>query len=170
MLSHRQKPFFAQAGVRDGMVVPLHGADGIVGAVVVGERMGEMASFSDSDVRLLEMVAAHLEIALRSADLVERLGELGYRHIGWDVEVYEWDPGRTADEIAGRAVDGVLARGDGAILLLHTWPDPVAPALGEIVERLRAERARFVGLDELGLPDGLTPIGQPQPPLAAPVE
>ena len=79
---------------------------------------------------------------------------LGYRHIGWDVEVYEWDPGRTADEIAGRAVDGVLAHGDGAILLLHTWPDPVAPALAEIVERLRAEGARFVGVDELDLPEG----------------
>jgi peptidoglycan/xylan/chitin deacetylase (PgdA/CDA1 family) len=103
------------------------------------------------------------------ADLVERLGDLGYRHIGWDVEVYEWDPGRTADEVAGRAVDGVLAHGDGAILLLHTWPDPVAPALAEIVERLRAEGARFVGLDELDLPEGLTPVGQPQPPVAAPM-
>ena len=63
----------------------------------------------------------------------------------------------------------MLAHGDGAILLLHTWPDPVAPALAEIVERLRAEGARFVGVDELDLPDGLTPVGQPQPPVAAPM-
>jgi peptidoglycan/xylan/chitin deacetylase (PgdA/CDA1 family) len=101
------------------------------------------------------------------ADLVARLAELGYRHIGWDVECYEWDPGRSADEIASRAVDGVLRRGDGAIVLLHTWPDPVAPSLARIVERLRAEGARFVGVDELDLPDGLTAVGNPQPPIAA---
>ena len=64
---------------------------------------------------------------------------------------------------------GCCAHGDGAILLLHTWPDPVAPALAEIVERLRAEGARFVGVDELDLPEGLTPVGQPQPPVAAPM-
>ncbi len=58
---------------------------------------------------------------------------LGYRHIGWDVEVYEWEPGRTAEEIADRAVAGVEAHGDGAIVLLHTWPDPVAPALSQLV-------------------------------------
>jgi peptidoglycan/xylan/chitin deacetylase (PgdA/CDA1 family) len=97
------------------------------------------------------------------ADVVGRLPALGYRHIGWDVECYEWDPGRTADEIAGRAVEGVMAHGDGAIVLLHTWPDPVAPALAEIVARLRADGVRFVGVDELDLPEGLTPIAQPQP-------
>ena len=80
------------------------------------------------------------------ADLVARLAALGYRHVGWDVEVYEWDPGRSADEIAARAVDGVLAHGDGAIVLLHTWPDPVAPASGRdrraAARRWRAVRRR----------------------------
>ena len=101
------------------------------------------------------------------ADLLDRLAELGYRHIGWDVECYEWDPGRSADEIAAAATEGVLRRGDGAIVLLHTWPDPVAPALAQIVERLRAEGARFVGVDELELSEGLGPIGQPRPAAAA---
>ena len=103
------------------------------------------------------------------ADLVERLAQLGYRHVGWDVECYEWDTGRSADEIAAAAIEGVLRQGDGTIVLLHTWPDPVAPALARIVERLRAEDARFVGIDELELPDGLTPIGEPRPPVAAPM-
>jgi hypothetical protein len=43
----------------------------------------------------------------------------------------------------------------------------VAPALSQIVERLRADGARFVGVDELDLPDGLAPVAQPQP-VAAP--
>jgi peptidoglycan/xylan/chitin deacetylase (PgdA/CDA1 family) len=101
------------------------------------------------------------------ADLVARLVELGYRHIGWDIEVYEWEPGRSADDVAARAVDGVRRHGDGAIVLLHTWPDPVAPALAEIVERLRADGARFVGVDELDLPADLSPVGSPRPPVAA---
>jgi peptidoglycan-N-acetylglucosamine deacetylase len=101
------------------------------------------------------------------AAIVDRLPALGYRHVGWDVEVYEWDPGRSASEVASRAVDGVGARGDGAIVLLHTWPDPVAPALAEIVERLRGDGARFVRVDEMDLPDDLTPIGSPRPALAA---
>ena len=39
----------------------------------------------------------------------------------------------------------------------------------DAIERLRAAGARFVGLDELDLEVGLTPVGQPQPPLAAPM-
>ena len=99
--------------------------------------------------------------------IVGRLPALGYRHVGWDVELYEWDPGRSADEIAERAVQGVEARGDGAIILCHTWPDPVAPSLAEIVARLRDRGARFVGVDELDAPADLTPIGDPRPSVAA---
>lgn len=98
-----------------------------------------------------------------SADLVDRLRALGYRHVGWDVEVYEWDPGRTAGEVADRVIAGVTERGDGAIVLLHPWPDPVAPALAQVVERLRADGARFVGIDELDLAAGLAPIASPRP-------
>jgi peptidoglycan/xylan/chitin deacetylase (PgdA/CDA1 family) len=99
--------------------------------------------------------------------MVRRLLALGYRHVGWDVEVYEWEPGRTAAEVAQRAVDGVIARGDGAIVLLHTWPDPVAPALAELVGRLSEQGARFVGVDELDMPDDLGPVGSPRPAVSA---
>lgn len=98
--------------------------------------------------------------------IVRRIVALGYRHVGWDVELYEWDPGRSADEIAERAVQGVELRGDGAIILCHTWPDPVAPALSAIIARLRDRGAGFVGVDELDLPEGLAPVGQPQPAAA----
>jgi peptidoglycan/xylan/chitin deacetylase (PgdA/CDA1 family) len=62
----------------------------------------------------------------------------------------------------------VTARGDGAIVLLHTWPDPVAPALAELVQRLRDGGATFVRVDELGVGDELASIGSPQPPVPAP--
>jgi peptidoglycan/xylan/chitin deacetylase (PgdA/CDA1 family) len=94
-------------------------------------------------------------------DLMERTANLGYRHVGWDVEVDDWRPGRTATEVIDATLKGVAARGDGAIVLIHTWPDPVAPSLGEIVERLAGERARFVGIDELDLDPTLISIAPP---------
>ena len=101
------------------------------------------------------------------AGLIGRLAALGYRHVGWDVELYEWEAGRSASEVAARAVAGVEAHGDGAIVLCHTWPDPVAPALAEIVDRVRAIGFRCVGVDELDNDAGLAPIASPRPPVAA---
>jgi peptidoglycan/xylan/chitin deacetylase (PgdA/CDA1 family) len=83
------------------------------------------------------------------AALHDRLGALGYRHVGWDVELYEWEPGRTAHEIADRTVAGVEGHGDGTIVLMHSWPDAVAPGLSEGIGRLRERGARFVRVDEL---------------------
>lgn len=97
------------------------------------------------------------------ADLVAALGGLGYRHVGWHIESNEWEPGRTADEVLRSVVDGALAHGDGAIALLHTWPRPVMPALPEIIAELGHAGATFVGVDELDLPPGLEPIGEPRP-------
>ena len=102
------------------------------------------------------------------ASLVDRLQPLGYRHVGWDVEVFEWEPGRSAQEVVTAAVDGVTARGDGAIVLLHTWPDPVAPALAEIVGRLGGAGARFVRVDELGHDQEMSSIASPRPAVRAP--
>jgi peptidoglycan/xylan/chitin deacetylase (PgdA/CDA1 family) len=97
------------------------------------------------------------------ADLVSALAGLRYRHVGWHVECYEWEPERTADEVLRSAVDGTLAHGDGAIVLLHTWPRPVAPALPAILRELGEAGYSFVGVDELDLPDGLAPIAEPRP-------
>ena len=101
------------------------------------------------------------------ASLIDRLTAIGYRHVGWDVEVYEWEPARSAREVVDKAVDGVTARGDGVIVLLHTWPDPVAPALSEMVERLRGAGMRFVRVDELGLDDDLSSVASPRPAVPA---
>jgi hypothetical protein len=75
----------------------------------------------------------------------------------------EWRCGETAVGVAARVIAGVEAHGDGAIVLLHLLPDPVAPALGLIVERLRASVAGFVRLDQLPLEPGFAPIGDPWP-------
>jgi peptidoglycan/xylan/chitin deacetylase (PgdA/CDA1 family) len=98
-----------------------------------------------------------------SSPLVAGLRELGYRHVGWNVEVKEWRTRETAPRVLRAIVDGSLAFGDGAIVLLHTWPDPVGRALPDAIAQLRSAGATFVPVDELDLPPDLEPIGEPRP-------
>jgi peptidoglycan-N-acetylmuramic acid deacetylase len=87
--------------------------------------------------------------------VLDLLGDLGYRNVHWHVELEDWEPWRAAEDIARDAIDGVNRHGDGAVVLLHTWPDRTADALPTIVGGLRAAGSDLVRLDELprdGLP------------------
>lgn len=77
------------------------------------------------------------------------LDALGYRNVHWDVEAKDWADGQTVESVTRTVLDGVRAHGDGAIVLLHTWPGPTPDALGSIVERLRADGASFVTVEEV---------------------
>ena len=72
----------------------------------------------------------------------------GYRDVGWDVDGEDWRVGREAAELETAIVEGAIAHGDGAIVLLHGWPDPTPVALPGIVARLRDAGATFVRVDE----------------------
>jgi peptidoglycan/xylan/chitin deacetylase (PgdA/CDA1 family) len=98
---------------------------------------------------------------------VALLAELGYRHVGWHVEPKEWQTRSTVAGVVSTIVDGAKAHGDGAIVLLHTWPRPVPEALSIAIPALIAVGARFVRLDQLDLPAGLEPIAEPRPPVLA---
>jgi peptidoglycan/xylan/chitin deacetylase (PgdA/CDA1 family) len=82
------------------------------------------------------------------ARVLSALASTGYRHVGWDVDVQEWRPRLSQRAVERLVVDAVSAHGDGAVVLMHTWPSPVR-ALDAILARLRAEGAKFVRLDEL---------------------
>jgi len=69
--------------------------------------------------------------------------ELGYRHVGWEVDPFDWEEGRTADELVERVVPG-----DG-IVLLHAWPAVTAEGLGRVIAGLRERGAELVTVDEL---------------------
>ncbi len=87
--------------------------------------------------------------------LIGRLEALGYREVGWDVTAEDWEPTRSADDVAASVISGVIACGDGAVALHHTWPNQTLAALPQIVAALRERGATFVGVDELaGLPTG----------------
>ena len=77
------------------------------------------------------------------------LEELGYRNVFYQVVVDDWEPWRTGEEVERDAVRGTLEHGDGAVVLLHTWPAPTADAVPGIIRGLRASGADLVGIDEL---------------------
>jgi peptidoglycan/xylan/chitin deacetylase (PgdA/CDA1 family) len=77
------------------------------------------------------------------------LDELGYRHVGWDVIVEDWEPDRDAEAIARAVLEGI-GRSDGeAVVLLHSWPQVTLEALPEIIRRVRRGGGELVGVDEL---------------------
>jgi diguanylate cyclase (GGDEF)-like protein len=68
-----ERRFLADEGLRDAMIVPLRGDAGLIGALMVADRQGEVRTFDDGDVKLLETVANHASVALRNGQLVDRL-------------------------------------------------------------------------------------------------
>jgi peptidoglycan/xylan/chitin deacetylase (PgdA/CDA1 family) len=83
--------------------------------------------------------------------VLEILGDLGYRNVHWHVETQDWEPWRTAEEIARDTVEGALAHGDEAVVLLHTWPDGTAQALPAALDALLQAGAALVTVDELDI-------------------
>jgi diguanylate cyclase (GGDEF)-like protein len=68
----RLQSFLAHEGVRDAVLAPMK-ADDTVGTLMVGNRLGEVNSFSKDDLRLLETIANHASISLANDRLVDRL-------------------------------------------------------------------------------------------------
>ncbi len=77
------------------------------------------------------------------------VAEAGYRDHSWDVDPYDFQPGRTAQEVVDIVATGVEDHGDGAVVLLHSWPAVTPRALPGLIDRLRDAGAEFVGLDEV---------------------
>jgi peptidoglycan-N-acetylglucosamine deacetylase len=76
------------------------------------------------------------------------LAAAGYRHVGWHVEVEDWEPTRTPQAIAADAIEGIRRHGDGTVLLLHTWPGGTVDALPRVLDDL-PDGTRFVTVDAL---------------------
>jgi diguanylate cyclase (GGDEF)-like protein len=68
-----ERDYLAGEGIRDGIIVPLRGDAGLIGALMVGDRLGDVRTFDGDDVTLLETVANHAGVALGKGRLVDRL-------------------------------------------------------------------------------------------------
>jgi diguanylate cyclase (GGDEF)-like protein len=68
-----QRAWLAAVGARDAVAVPLRGGAGVLGALLVTDRQGEVRGFDADDVLLLETVANHASVALQKGELVDKL-------------------------------------------------------------------------------------------------
>ena len=94
------------------------------------------------------------------ARVVEALARAGYRHVGWDLAVRDWAPGRSARAVAREVVAGAGAH---SVVLLHAWPAATVGALGGIIVGLRRRGAHLLALDALADSAGL-PAAAPTRP------
>jgi peptidoglycan-N-acetylglucosamine deacetylase len=78
-----------------------------------------------------------------------RLADLGYRDVHWDVELEDWEPWTTSERITEGAFAGAQQHGDGAVVLLHTWPGPTADAVSPLLDAFGAAGSTLVGIDDL---------------------
>jgi peptidoglycan-N-acetylglucosamine deacetylase len=85
----------------------------------------------------------------RDPRVVMALRRQRYVAVGWDVVAEDWEPSRSEDELVRDATAAVRACGDGAVVLLHTWPARTAAALPALVRGLRDDGSRFVSVDDL---------------------
>jgi diguanylate cyclase (GGDEF)-like protein len=69
----RTRMWLGANDLRDAIAVPLRGADGVLGMLMVGERLGEVRTYGRDDLLLLETVANHASIALQKGQLIEQL-------------------------------------------------------------------------------------------------
>jgi peptidoglycan/xylan/chitin deacetylase (PgdA/CDA1 family) len=96
------------------------------------------------------------------AGLLGRLEALGYRHVGWHVNPEDWDPANGSEAVVRAVVDGAVAAGDGAVALMHSWPDVTSAAVPAIVAGLAERGAMFVSIAELDDPPTGIPDDDPQ--------
>lgn len=73
--NERLKQHFAERSIRDALVAPLFGKQGVVGMLMVANRLGDVATFSREDLKLLETLANHASVSIENARLVGTLEE-----------------------------------------------------------------------------------------------
>ena len=73
----------------------------------------------------------------------------GYRDVRWHVALDDWEPWRTGEAIAHDGIEGVRDHGDGAMVLLHTWPGGTGEGLSALIDGLTALGATFVTVQDL---------------------
>ena len=77
------------------------------------------------------------------------LVELGYRHIGWDIDPEDWNEAHDPRDVERLVLDGLSEREGDTIVLLHGWPTATAEALPRILRELTGDGVELVTVDQL---------------------
>jgi diguanylate cyclase (GGDEF)-like protein len=68
--------YLASRAFREAVIAPLLGDDRVVGVIVVADRFGDVSTFGQEDIRLLETLAHHVGVALENGRLGDSLSQL----------------------------------------------------------------------------------------------
>ncbi|HET6811347.1 MAG TPA: EAL domain-containing protein, partial [Acidimicrobiales bacterium] len=69
----RRLDYLEKLQVRDCIAAPLRAEDGVVGIIMVADRLGEVSTFDDEDLQLFATLANHASVAFENGRLVEQL-------------------------------------------------------------------------------------------------
>jgi len=74
--AHALDAFLRSRSLEDAIVGPLRGEDRMFGLLVVGERVGDVSTFGETDVELFETFAGHASILLENGRLEHSLAQV----------------------------------------------------------------------------------------------
>ena len=70
--------FRERLGIRDAIVAPLRSENSVIGTIMVANRLGEVSTFDEPDLRLFATLANHASVAFENGRLVEQLRREAY--------------------------------------------------------------------------------------------
>jgi diguanylate cyclase (GGDEF)-like protein len=73
--AYRLGTLIGHRGLRDAMVVPLFGDQSVIGYLAVGDRLGDVSTFGEDDLGILEMLERLVSIGLENGHLERSLEE-----------------------------------------------------------------------------------------------
>jgi diguanylate cyclase (GGDEF)-like protein len=71
--SQRLRAHLAASSVRDAVVVPMRAEEGVIGTILVANRLEGQATFDEDDLNLLETIARQTGVSLEKGRLLDRL-------------------------------------------------------------------------------------------------
>jgi diguanylate cyclase (GGDEF)-like protein len=73
--SQRLRANLAATEIRDAIVVPMRAEEGVIGTMLVGNRLEDQTTFDEEDLNLLETLARQTSVSLEKGRLLDRLRE-----------------------------------------------------------------------------------------------
>ncbi|CAN5724473.1 hypothetical protein BH24ACT26_BH24ACT26_19760 [soil metagenome] len=71
--SERLRHHFEERDIKDAMVAPVRAESGIVGMVMVANRLGDVSTFDDEDLKVFETLVNHASVSLENFRLIDTL-------------------------------------------------------------------------------------------------
>jgi diguanylate cyclase (GGDEF)-like protein len=71
--SERLRAHLAASTVRDAIVAPMRAEEGVIGTMLVANRLEDQATFDEDDMNLLETIARQTSVSLEKGRLLDRL-------------------------------------------------------------------------------------------------